>query len=314
MKYGLIIGWLLLALPAHAVERQGNGTACDVAYASLPHDAILDLLDPAAPEERRSAALAAYEGLATRTDCPEFGYTLGQLYRHGPYLPGNPLPQDVEKARALILPMAEDGYLPAYADLAEMEMRHAHAREAMQWTQVYLHFVQDVQADYVDETESARFMRSAYNSHLLARSDLVARRLTRPPLSRRTIREDLDDYLATHGEAVAARMRDRFEGRRGRISAQDPVLTHVLPEAETCYQNVIEGVGSASASWIVEVLPSGETGRVVLENFVPNTETVDVLARCLARYRFSPFEGDRPTTVRVSITMGAVGNRTLQRR
>ena len=130
MKLHWILACLALATPfsALAADNPDAGQACEDAYAALPRGTILDLLDPQAPAERRSAALAAYERLATMTACPEFAYTLGQLYRHGPDLPGNPMPQDVPKARELILPMAEAGYLPAYADLAEMEMRHAHGR------------------------------------------------------------------------------------------------------------------------------------------------------------------------------------------
>lgn len=304
---------LLVPFAGHTYEGQDADAVCETAYAELPQGAILDLLDPDAPADRRAGALAAYERLATIAQCPEFGYTLGQLYRHGPYLPGNLLPQDVAKARDLIRPMAEDGYLPAFADLAEMEMRHANTREAMKWTQVYLHFVQDVKADYIDDPEAMRYQRTAYNSHLLARTELLWRRLTRPPLPRRLVGEDLAAYLAEHGERVTRRMRERQEGRHRRISAQDGGPSGVAGAPEDCYLKPINGVGSASAAWIVEVLPSGETGRIVLENFVPNVEATEEMARCLARYTFAPFDGARPATLRVSMVMGSLGARGLSR-
>lgn len=312
--------WIVLAVALGAPfacgagEGIGDTAVCESAYAELPPGTILDLLDPEAPADRRAAALAAYQRLATLEQCPEFGYTLGLLYRHGRYLPGNLLEQDVAKARELIRPMAEDGYLPAFADLAEMEMRHANGREAMKWTQVYLHFVQDVQADYIDDAEDAHFQQSAYNSHLLARTGFVWRELTSPRLPRELIDEDLDAYLAEHGGHVERRMRARMEGLHRRVSAQDGGPVRVISPAETCYLNAIEGIGSASASWIVEVMPSGETGRIVLENFVPNPEIAGEMRDCLSRYVFVPFEGTRPATVRISMVMGSTGGRELRRR
>jgi TPR repeat protein len=300
-----------LACPAG--EDSDAGAVCEAAYAELPHGTVLDLLDPEAPADRRAGAVAAYERLATLEACPEFGYTLGQLYRHGPYLAGNLVPQDVAKARELIRPMAEDGYLPAFADLAEMEMRHANTREAMKWTQVYLHFVQNVQADYVDDADARRYMSTAYNSHLLARTDFLWRRLTRPPLPRELVDEDLAAYLAERGDHVTRRMRERLEGQHRRASAQDGGPTGVAGAPDDCYLKPINRIGSASAAWIVEVLPSGETGRIVVENFVPSADVTRELERCLSRYTFAPFEGTRAATVRVSMVMGSLGGRALRR-
>lgn len=293
---------------------QGGGDVCETAYSALPPGSILDLLDPDAPNDRRTAALAAYQRLSEMRECPEFGYTLGQLYRHGSYLPGNLLPQDVEKARALILPMAESGYLPAYADLAEMEMRHANAREAMKWTQVYLHFVQEVQADYVDDADEKRFQRTAYNSHLLARTELVWNRLTRPSPPRRLIREDLDTYLNQQGEALPRRIHEYLQGLHRRNSAQNGDLVRTTSTTQDCYLVALERIGSASASWIVEVLPSGETGRVVLENFVPNIEATKQLQSCLSQYTFAPPRNGQAATVRVSMVMGSPSSRGVNRR
>ena len=140
-----------------------------------PRATTTDLLDADPPPARPAGALAAYQRLAEMPDCPEFGYTLGQLYRHGEYLPGNLLPQDLDKARALIRPMAEDGYLPAFADLAEMEMRHANAREAMKWTQLYLYYVDKVLLPGIEDA-SARQPPPHPELRLAALADDHARR------------------------------------------------------------------------------------------------------------------------------------------
>lgn len=302
-------------LPGVAVAEVAAGPVapCEVAYAALPQGSLLDLLDPAAPSDRRQASLAAYEQLATMRECPEFGYTIGQLYRHGEYLPGNLLPQDLEKARALILPMAESGYLPAYADLAEMEMRHAQARAAMKWTQIYLHFVEKLVIPTLNDASDARFQRSAYNGNLLARTELIWK-YARPSLPRKLIREDFRAYLDEHGEQVEQRMRAR-QARDGlRASAQDGGPTHVTASGDVCHLNAIDRIGAASAAWIIEVLPSGKVGRVVLENFVPKPIVADSLATCLADYRFAPFDGNAPATIRVSMVMGSPEGAAISRK
>ncbi len=314
MKWRLACLLAASVMPAMVAAKDASlsGATCEAAYAGIAPGSILDLLNPAAPTELRRAALAAYQQLATMQECPEFGYTIGQLYRHGEYLPGNLLPQDLDKARALILPMAESGYLPAYADLAEMEMRHAQARAAMKWTQVYLHFVDKVLIPTLDGASDARFHRSAYNGNLLARTELIWR-YARPSLPRKLVREDFRAYLDEHGKPVEQLMRERQAGENLRASAQDGGRAHVTSSGDGCHVNAIDRIGAASAAWIVEVLPSGKVGRVVLENFVPKSSVADTLAPCLAAYRFAPFEGT-PATIRVSMVMGSPEGAAISRK
>ena len=299
---------------AHATPPPAPDPAvsCNAAYAALPYGTILDLLDPDAPTDRRAAALEAYQRLSTMEECPEFAYTLGQLYRHGPDLPGNPLPQDVPRARELIRPMAEAGYLNAFADLAEMEMRHANSRETMKWTQVYLHFMQTVKLEHAD-ADQRQYQRSAYNGNLLARAALIWKWPV-PALPRRLVREDLDaDLAGGNGDRIAQRMRERSQGRHLRPSAQEGVPVRMANDPGTCYVRQVARIGAASAAWIVEVLPSGETGRVVLENFVPNPEVTEVMKQCLLRVRFAPFEGTEPVTFRYPMVMGSNEGASLRR-
>src|SRR5690606_41004365 len=66
-----------------------------------------------------------------------------------------------------------------------------------------------------------------------------------------------------------------------------PILVESPPR---CY--VMErDYGAGSAAYIVEVLPSGQTGRIVLENFVPSPALAAVLKECLLRYEFAAFDG-----------------------
>ena len=128
------------------------------------------------------------------------------------------------------------------------------------------------------------------------------------------MKEDLQAYLAAHGDAVEARMRARDRGQGLRASAQGGGALHAIAPAQSCYVNAIDRIGAGAASWIVEVLPSGKAGRVVLENFVPNPDVAGAMRDCLDRYAFAPFAGDRPTTLRVSMVMGSPEGAAISRK
>lgn len=299
-------------IPAGAPEAGPPGAACEAAHHALPGEGILDLLDPAAAGPARSAALEAYERLSTLPGCPEFGYTLGQMYRHGEELPGNLVARDIERARGLLLAMAEDGYLDAYADLAEMEMRHGEPRKAMQWTQVYLHFSRRVVWPEIDDPSRMRYQRSAYHGHLLMRATSVWR-WPQPTMPKRLIREDLDAYLDVHGARVEARMRERQGGALRRASTLDGDIGRVQAQAGECY---VDGgrAGAGAATWIVEILPDGRRGRVLLENFLPTVATAGAMGECLDRYTYTAAPGTGATVVRIPMVFGSTAGATLRQR
>lgn len=192
-------------------------------------------------------------------------------------------------------------------------MRHANAREAMKWTQAYLYFMNTVVMPAIEDADHRHYQRSAYNGNLLARVDLLWR-YARPLLPQKLIREDLNAYLAEHETHVVQRMLERQHGLHQRVSAQDGGPTHIVNGADDCYVNSIDGIGAASAAWIVEVLPSGQTGRIVLENFVPKAEVAESLEGCLARYTYAPFDGTQSATIRTSMVMGSPEGAPTSRR
>ncbi|TWT23230.1 hypothetical protein FQY83_00810 [Luteimonas marina] len=307
-----VFAMLLAAVACPAFAGTADTARCEEAYAALPAGTILDLLDPDAPPERRTRALEGYERLADMRECPEFGYTLGQLYRHGSELPRNLVQQqDIPRAKELIQAMAMDGYLPAFADLAEMVMRHGEHREAMLWTQVYLHFSRTVLRPELD-ADRAHFMRTAYNGHLLTRAETVWR-WQKPAVPRKRVAEDLNAWLSEHGASVRKRMIERYQGSDRRASAQEGPLPRVRAKAEDCRLNLDPRLGAATGSWIVEVLPSGQTGRVLLENFVPRAAFVETLRPCLADYRFEPLAGETPATLRISLLYGSPEGAAIRR-
>lgn len=307
MNWRWIALFAAMAVPCAclAEERIDPVVDCGEVYGSIPHGALLDLLDPGAPADMRARAVQEYQRLAAISECPEFGYSLGQMYRQGPNLPGNPLPQDIPRARELIKAMAETGYLPAYADLAEMEMVHGQYRESMKWTQVYLHLVRKAQQPRMNDGDDIQFSRSAYNGHLLTRAEVVWK-WVKPALPRKLVSQDLNAYLDQRQEQV---------GAYGRSSGAGTGAPVALRAAGKCSLRVENRVGAATASYIVEVLPSGKVGRTVLENFVPSVAAAERLKEeCLSKYVYEPFDGNESRIARISLVYGSMEGAALRRR
>lgn len=308
-----LLALLAVSVECIAEEPADEAATCSDAYEAIPHGALLDLLDPDAPAGKRATAVREYQKLAEMRECPGFGYTLGQLYRHGPSLPGNPVDQDIPKARELIRAMAEAGYLPAYADLAEMEMLHGQYRESMKWTQVYLYLVRAIQQPLAEDGDEIQFNRSAYNGHLLTRAEVVWK-WTKPVLPRKLVRMDLAAYLDEHREAVRL-VREQQQGIRVASSGLGAGAPRLKKAPGDCYLLIEDRIGAATASYIVEVLPSGKVARTVLENFVPSAAAADRLKReCLSKYEYEPFDGEQSRATRVSLMYGSTEGASVRRR
>lgn len=298
-----------MAQPQEAIEPQPTPrvVGCDQAYDSLPYGALPDLLDAQAPVDRRERALQAYLKLEGAKECPEYGYTVGLLYRFGPDMPGNLLPRDLDRARQLILAMAEAGHLQAYADLAEMEMVHGQYRESMKWTQVYLYYVKNIRMPQSSDGRMMQFDRSAYSGHLLNRAEVVWR-WQKPVLPRRRVSEDLTAYLASTEERVAPLI-----GGRTRGGIDLGAAPRVVVEPGECLIRPLDRIGAATASYVLEVQPSGVVSRILVENFVPNMDAAELLKSCVRRYVFEPFDGQQPLLTRVTLTYGSSEGASFRR-
>jgi|GEM_PF-1811931 len=276
--------------PAEAEEPAVLENDCEMIGADITNSMKVDLIDPAAPQATRQKALDAYLALVDNVQCPEYGYSIGLLYRFGDELPGNLLPKDVQKARELLLRYAEDGNLVAYADLAEMALKDGNAREAMRWTQVYLYFVGTTDKQF---KEGDAFHRSGYNGDLLKRANEAWVR-QRPSLSRDSIRADLTSYLQSHKEQTLRRSADQGEQKK-RIP--EDALLSVKPGHGTCDVD-LGRVGGAYVKYVIEVQPDGRPSRIVIQDFAPRIEAAKKLMQCLKAYEFESFPG---TEARVGV-------------
>ncbi|HEV8694146.1 MAG TPA: hypothetical protein VGQ93_08200 [Lysobacter sp.] len=261
---------------------------------------VIDAYDPGADTAKRQQAVEWL--IAGASLCPTSVYPLGQLYRHGSELPGNLLAKNVQKAQELILASAEDGYLFAYADLAEMALNEKQPREAMKWTQVYLYFLTR-HSDRFDRG-SGSFDRSGYNAELLARAT-VAGEAAKPRLSRKLIRADLADYLQSREAAVAAKLLEREEKRMASTSsaASASDKLRIKGGKGACFANPTS-LATGYATYLLEVQPSGVVSRVVLENFSPDLRIDEALRRCVEVYQFDAFAGDQPQVIRIPAVYG----------
>ncbi|GAB3090722.1 hypothetical protein [Lysobacter terrae] len=257
---------------------------------------LFDLLDPEAAPEVRQEQLHL---LKERVHCPDAARSLGLLYRHGADLPGNPVERDDTQAHELLLRSAQLGNLLTFADLAEMALRNGQAREAMKWTQVYLYLLRH-RAAY-DRTDDS-FERSGYNADLLVRADREWR-AARPRLDRALISADLNEYLkGESGVAILAAI-DATDARAVKASSRGPAADEPRIRAVHLCSGVISRT-AGYASYLVQIMPDGSVGRVVLENFSPTPKIGAALRSCASVYEYYPHAQKAPMEVRIPVFFG----------
>ena len=259
---------------------------------------IMDAYDPAAPLQRREAALAA---MRSSTQCAYHAFSLGQLYRHGPDLPGNLVARDLDRARSLILAYAESGYINAYADLAELELKAGNARDAMKWTQVYLSLLKTYSTQY--DSSGGSFDRGGYNANLLLRAD-EAWREQKPKVSRSEIGPDMNTYLAGRRKQLADGIRKIEDANKSPGEGENATFRVKSRANTTCSVQLNKKIRAAYATYLVEVQPSGAISRVVLENFSPEPEAGERLKKCFNVESFYPVDSDEPRIARFPVVYG----------
>lgn len=298
----------LLVVLAFAVSQTGAWAqtpidSCKAAWEDVPDTTIVDLFDPATPQPRRLRALDTYQRLAADSKCPGNGYQLGLLYRHGPDLPGNLLPRDVQRARQLILPHAEEGYLFGYADLAEMAMQQGQAREAMQWAQVYLSLMKRHGAKLDAE---AGFDRRGYNVDLLIRAQRAWQK-QRPALPKALILQDLRAYLEPREAGIVQALQERQQSQQ--TENQDDLS---IRRRRSCSAD-LGRIPGGYAMYLLEVRPDGSVARVAIENFAPRPEVAAGLLHCARTFEFEPFTGNEPRIGRIPVVYGFADGPSIRR-
>lgn len=297
--------FLFLGLAPTAVARDASAEAGDNCNVDNVYSTI-DILDKDVPAPVKARNLEAVKRLALETRCSSERYLLGLLHRHGPDLPGNPIPKDVAEARRLIEGYALEGNLQGFADLAEMALEQEHAREAMQWTQVYLYLITRHGSTLND------FERSGYNADLLQRAQ-VAWRKAKLPTETEVINTMLNAYLQPRKAELAA----RFVAKQQEIVQPDDKRAdgdELRAKPMSLERPTYSGPGKPGyAVYLLEVQPDGKVSRIVLETFAPSPEHGSYLRRFIEDASFYPFAGNAPQIARIPVRHGYVSQVKLKK-
>lgn len=290
---------LLLGLAPTVVA--GDSAAADRDDCNVEGDySVIDLLDQNVPAAVKVRHLETVKRFALDPHCTYERYLLGLLQRHGPDLPGNPAAKDVAIARSLIEAYALEGNLQGFADLAEMALEQKQAREAMQWTQVYLYLA--ARARDIPEA----FRRSGYNADLLQRAQLAWRK-ARLPSGQEEISSVFNAYLQPRKVQLDALFLERQEeivrpGDQGQGSDEVRVKSK---------KSVIRSFNGPSqpgyAIFLLEIQPTGDVSRIVAETFAPLPAHARSLRPMVEGITFHPFTGTEPQVVRIPAQYGYDG-------
>jgi hypothetical protein len=278
------------AVAPSPVELDDVASCPDVRYS------LIDLLDPERSVGAKAADAEAVSMLSRHSGCTYEQYIAGSLHRLGPELPNNPFPKDQAKAEALLEAYALAGNTVAFADLAEMALASGKARDAMRWTQVYLHFA--VKNPHVALQD---FDRRGYNANLLARATAAWPKADMP---RARIASDLGDYLAAHPglmENVTKARSNVHTDWRGITTPEGIELRRKNPVSELRTSRV---PAPGYAVFLLEIQPTGKVSRIVPETFAPNYATGAALRDLLRSMAFEPFDAADPVVARVPVQYG----------
>lgn len=146
----MLLGIGHTAHAADGVVQTGSNPAPFRAISSRPlpdYSPYIGLLDTRVPLAQRQALFARIQRQADTGDITA-QYFVGSLYRVGDKLQASPVPTDLAKARMYLSNAAIHGHLYAMAKMAEIGLDTGNYREAMNWAQIYAHYLRAEQLLY----------------------------------------------------------------------------------------------------------------------------------------------------------------------
>jgi hypothetical protein len=292
------------------LECSGAASASEPAAADVCQFSTIDAFDPELVPDARRRAVEALTVAAAHPACDSGpDYQLGLLYRHGPDLPGNPLPRDAARARELIGRAAREGRIQGYAELAEMALADGDAPEAMRWTQGYLLEVRraGIAGDFDLQGYNADLLRRAAGALKRAGLPSGGKALTaalKAHLAREQSAHEADQALGQTsqvGTAAGAASASLAEGSGDEIDLRvkrRPTDDYDLREL------LLDG---GRVDYLLEVQPDGRVSRIVVETFSPTWRHAQVLRQLVEAFEFHPHTAAEPQVVRIPVIYGYVG-------
>lgn len=225
-----------------------------------PHEAAwATIVDHDVPQEQRRKALAALEDDAADLG-PADLYVLGSIYHSGRHSGGLLDHVDDTKASLYFGNAATRGSFPAMAKMAELKLASHDYREAMNWAEIYAHYVlagsspKDAARGYVAE------LVKRIGQHFGNNIDEVMR--------------DVDAYVAAHDAQIRAGAREDMMFRAGQVHLDNVYLAtpgQTLPPL------------SCIADFLVVLRPDGTVERALPIDIAPDEGMLESMGHALAK-------------------------------
>lgn len=219
------------------------------------------IVDHDVPLEQRRKALAALEG-----DAGDLGpadlYVLGSIYHSGRHSGGLLDQVDPIKASLYFGNAATRGSIPAMAKMAELKLASHEYREAMNWAQIYGHYIL-AEAPQKDASHGyAAELVKRISSHFGNNIDDVMR--------------DVDAYIAAHDAQIRAGAREDAMFRAAQVRLDNAYLAtpgQTLPPL------------SCIADFLVVLRANGTVERALPIDIAPDQSMLEAMGHALAKAR-----------------------------
>jgi hypothetical protein len=231
-----------------------NGPAYTGTKAASASDASwARILDTTIPLEMRKQELTALE-LSAQTDDAQDLYMLGSLYHMGQRSPGSPVQEDPVKASLYLGNAAMRGSVMAMAKMAELKFAERQDREAMNWAQIYAHYL--MLSPKHDKAQDG------YAAALIQR---ILERLGQSGMPE--VMRDVDSFIAANDGAIKTGMAGtaltfhlRLQHTKRSVIAPEGYFAPHAGFAD--YLLAFNADGSVAKAWLVDDVPNAQIGSL----------------------------------------------------
>jgi hypothetical protein len=267
-----LIAFSALALPAQ--------TFAEDLPACMARELDADVLNPDGDLAKRLATLEAIE----KKDILYWRHIVGNLYRLGRDHPAALVDQDLAKAEQALLPVAQDGYLYAMADMAETKLAAGDPVGAMVWARIYTH--------YKRKTES--WSSDVYSKTLIKR--------VRASLGRsRSVNQEVDRQVSAFIAARDLKVKEGDRSESGPV-CRDPTRGWPVERAEGDDERIRSLFGKDTRAkdapglvfFEIWINPEGRVVSALVLDTLPDKIPAESLKHFVKALRYNPVSADAP--------------------
>jgi len=242
------------------VEAVCGAQSLPTRFTRPPHEAAwATIVDHDVPLDQRHKALAALEEEAVDLG-PADLYVLGSIYHSGRHSGGLLDQVDDTKASLYFGNAATRGSIPAMAKMAELKLASHDYREAMNWAEIYAH--------YVLAGSSPKDAARGYVAELVKRISLhFGNNID-------DVMHDVDAYVAAHDAQIRTGAHEDMMFRAGQVQLDNVYLAtpgQTLPPL------------SCIADFLVVLRPDGTVDRALPIDIAPDEGMLESMGHALAK-------------------------------